>query len=418
MATPRMNRTGSSNPLGGAGNSWGGVPASSPSTGSGFKSALLGKGLTNIAEDPSLKKKKLSKSSPELTNFGKNVVASKEMYASMSAKARGTKIHNGPLELRKALPARDCTAWVRDDKQYSPYSYFENPGNKPSPKPAKSKGPPALWLPPRAKDPPRKKKKADADELPLGAEAGEDEADNESLYERPKIPGEGLVDRPPWDTEHHVMFSRMNNEVQVGCREYFDKPIRKEGEGVPKVRELYRENDRRVGFNDEPAPFGESRRTLYDTIGPYNRGGCKEQQLPSYWRKIQNWQPFTMDEDPKMSVTQTGRPLEKPADRQALIKALADTPAGEAREFWRGWAQNKAGAGALPPKNKYDQPKGWDNRWNVCPSKGNDEINQRNREYFSVPMGLTGLVTEAPRPRRSPKFIARSASAVDRFKEF
>jgi hypothetical protein len=179
-----------------------------------------------------MRKKKLNKSAPELTNFGKNVIATREMYASMSAKARGTKIHTGPLELRSALPARDCTSWVREGKQYSPYSYFENPNNKPSPLPKKSKGPPPLWLPPRAKDPPRKvKKSVGEDGLPLGAEAGEDEADNEEVLVEPLPPGAGLVDRPPWDAEHHIMFSRMNHEVQVGVREYFDKPIKRRTRG-------------------------------------------------------------------------------------------------------------------------------------------------------------------------------------------
>jgi len=417
-----MGRIGSS-PMRGSGSSWGPrsqkdqrVPQSPSNSGSAWKSTFVGKALTDIAEDPSLKKSKLSKSAPELTNFGRGVLASKETYASMSAKARGTKIHNGPLELRKALPDRDCTSWVREDKQYSPYSYFENPTNKPSPMPKKSKGPPPLWLPPRAKDPPLKKDKKliGEDGLPLGAEAiaGEDEADNESMDTLSKPPGAGLVDRPPWDSEHHIMFSRMNHEVQVGVREYFDKPVKKEGEGVPKVRELYTMNDRQCGWNDEPAPFGEYRRTLYDNIGQ-----SKDQQLPSYWRKIKDWGSYTSP-DPKLSLTQTGRPIEKPtADRQALLKALADTPARETKQFWQGWAENKAGANALPPKNRYEQPKGWDNRWNVCPSKGNDEINPRRREYFSVPQGFTGMHTEAPRARRSAKFIARSASTTNRFKD-
>ncbi|CAE7544028.1 TR1 [Symbiodinium natans] len=51
------------------------------------------------------------------------IVEVRDTYGKMSAKARGVRIHTGPLELRKALEPRDTTEWVRSMKQ--PYSTLE-----------------------------------------------------------------------------------------------------------------------------------------------------------------------------------------------------------------------------------------------------------------------------------------------------
>lgn len=372
--------------------------------------------MSAIAEDPLKTKKTMP--SPELPLYSRGIEKSKATYVTMSAKARGAKCHNGPLELRKSREPRDCTAWVRDDKQYAPYTTLDSANNLPAPKPKKVPVPPTLWLPPRAKDPKEKRaaKAVTGDTLPLGAEAGEDEAT--AVSEVAKEPGaEPLERRPQWDAEHHIMHSRMNHQIQAGTREYFDRPVRKEGEGVPKVREQYAMNDRQCGWNDEPAPLGEYRRTLYDNIGPYNVGGCKEHQLPSYWRKIQYWDCFSSP-DLKVSVSGGGRPLERnPNERPSLLQALADTPAEQAKEFWREWAEQRSAPRSLPDPNRWEQPKGWDNRWNICPSKVNDLMNPRSRQYFAVPQGVSGTTVEAPRARQSSKALQRAASVYDRWVE-
>jgi len=425
----------------------------------GFKPAKLG-AIGSISEDASLKAK--SKSQPQLETYSRHLQECKDTYGTMSAKARGQKIHNGPLELRQSLAPRDCTAWVREDKQYSPYSNSEQPvwvfrvaqeggspdqldqpkgqaggagpslvcmqqrPGMPPPKTKKAKGPPPLWLPPRAKDPKlktRPKTGDDLDNMRLGAEAGEDDTEVEPASPD-KPPGAGLADRRPWDSEHHIMMSRMNHEVQSLCREYFDKPVKKEGDGIPKVREQYAMNDRQCGWNDEPAPLGENRRTLYDNIGPYNVGGCKDQQMVSYWRKIKDWSSYNSSDDVPLSLSKTGKPAAVPdkndkAEKMTLLKTVADLPADEAREFWRGWAERQAektkGLPTLPGKNRYDCPKGWDSRWGVCWSRANDSMNQRQREYFSVPKGSTGLSTSPSRQRKSAAAIGRIV--VDRFNE-
>lgn len=397
-------------------------PMSGGSPSSTFRPARLG--ITTISEDPKAKaalSMKKAKSASVLPKLAKTIAECQETYGTMSAKARGAKIHNGPLELRKALPGRDCSAWVREDKQYSPYSYFDHKGNPPAPKPKKSKGPPPLWLPTRAKEAKTRKLFGDdgQDTLPLGAEAGGEE---DSMPEEPEQPvaGAALVNRPPWDSEHHILFSRANEEVQQRCREYFDRPIRKESEGVPRVREQYIMHDRQCCWNDEPGPMGEKRRTLYDNIGPVNIGGCKEQQLPSYWRKIKDWKAFSADDlHSGLSVSKTGRPKDRtldPKDKLLLLKSLSDLPADKAKEFWRGWAEGLS-PGALPPKTRLEAPRGWDDRWSICWSRANDGINQRQREYFSVPAGGTGVSTSPARPRKSMAALGRAAAASGRFKD-
>merc|ERR1712151_471011 len=77
----------------------------------------------------------------------------------------------------------------------------------------------------------------------------------------------------PWDTEHHIKRSMANHEMQVYTREYFDRPLMKEGEGIPKVRELYSMNDRQCGWHDEPSAESGFRRTHLDWVGPSNVGG-------------------------------------------------------------------------------------------------------------------------------------------------
>lgn len=393
-------------------------------SGSSFRPTRLG--ITPICEDGKARAAAAlrAQSSPELVKAAKSLSETQATYGTMSAKARGAKIHGGPLELRHSLPGRDCTSWVRANKQYAPYTILDNPNNKAQPKPKKSKGPPALWLPSRAKDVKGARGALIGDDghdtLPLGAEAGGDEDSiPEVLAVEEPAHGSALLERPPWDSEHHVMFSRLNHEVQQNCREYFDKPVRREGEGIPKVRERYAMNDRQCGWNDEPGPLGEYRRTLYDNIGPYNIGGCKEHQLPSYWRKITDWTAFVED-DLKLSVTKSGKPKDKqidPTDKFALLKSVADLPADKAVEFWRGWAEHKSGKNALPPKNRFEAPQGWDNRWNVCWSRANETVNQRQREYFSVPQGATGLATSPERLRMSMANIGRIAASMDRLKD-
>lgn len=189
----------------------------------------------------------------------------------------------------------------------------------------------------------------------------------------------------PWDTEHNVMVSRMNHEVQVGVREYFDKPIRKESEGVQKLRVEYTMNDRQCCWNDEPDKLGEGRRTIFNNIGPYNRGGCKQQQKPSFWRKIKDWHAYSTPELHNISLTGSR------VEHMNLLEALADTPAHESTAFWKGWQESQTNS--KPERTN----KRWDNRWNVTFSLGNQELNARCREYFSVPQGFTGLPTPGPR---------------------
>jgi len=302
----------------------------------------------------------------------------KDRYGKMSAKARGVRLHQGPLDLRHSLPARDCTSWVRSDRQYDPYSYFAQPGNKPPPKFPKSNGPPPLWLLPRAKD---GKVKSKASE--------EKDGTGPAKSESPEKPG--------WDTEHHILFSRMNAEMQSGVREYFDHPKTKGNEGIPRLNERYVMNDRQCGWNDLPDKPGEMRRTLFSNVGPYNLGGCKEQQLPSYWRKIKDWGSYSTPELGQLAISRLDNlPSEKV--KKHLLLSLANTPAHEAAEFWRSWADAHTKA-----ENKPDLPavldptkKRWDKNWSVTSSKDNDVMNPRQREYFSVPEGGRGFSSSNP----------------------
>merc|ERR1719265_1470532 len=118
----------------------------------------------------------------------------------------------------------------------------------PQPK-RKARVPPTIWQPLTAEE--AKKQKGKMDEGAAEKEAADKE----------KEAATKLEERKPWDTEHHIMVSRMNHEVQVGVREYFDKPIAKESEGIPRISEEYCMNDRQCGWNDDPRPLGENRST-------------------------------------------------------------------------------------------------------------------------------------------------------------
>lgn len=364
--------------------------------------------MVSISEDGS--KAKPAKTIIELPHYSRSVSDSKAAYSTMSSKGRGESCHKGSPGPQKTRELRDCTAWFREDKQYHPHSTFESPGNGPKPKAKRSGVPPPLWLPqdPRAPAPKNRSKTlaTGVDHLPLGAEAGEDAADIE-----PVKSGVGLEDRAPWDTEHHIMHSRMNHEVRAGTREYFDRAVKKEGVGVPKVREQYIMNDRQCCWNDEPAPMGESRHTMWDNIGL-----PRDQQLPSYWRKVGDWKSFSTP-DLHISVSRDGKPKEKPPSaRKAMLLALADLPADQSKEFWKGWMEQKTGKGELPPPNRWDKPFGWDDRWNVGPSKGNHELNPRLREYFAVTQGANGKEIERKRPSLSPKGRRRAVAISEKKK--
>lgn len=343
-----------------------------------------------------------------------------ELYEPMSSHARGVPLHQGPLVLRDARAPPDRTRWLRDNKEYNPYSYFECPSNKPSKLPKRRRAPPALWLPRREKDP----------KGPCG-QTGGDAASDKS--------GAGLaasstagskhvkaVEKPRWDTEHHIMVSQMNPEVQINVREYFDKPIRKESEGVPKVRELYCMNDRQCCWLDEAAPLGESRRTFFDFLGPWNVGGPKDQQKVSYWRNSLSHSAST----PALSSQDRAR--------LSLCERLAEMPATESAQFWRDWAKHsklrvppppepasgKSGrrSGGARKRGGWPQPsssdgehvtspsaklpdmqtqtlkqssskrkkKQWDERHSVCLSKDNEFCAKSHQQYFSSAQFLSG----------------------------
>ncbi|CAK9102981.1 Hypothetical protein (Fragment) [Durusdinium trenchii] len=264
------------------------------------------------------------------------IVEVRDTYGKMSAKARGAKIHTGPLQLRKALKPRDTTEWVRSMKQ--PYSYFESSANQPTPKPEKSKGPPALWLP-TTKQKALQEKKQEEKNAEKSPDKKEKKAKGGAISDEDpvKAPALGEYDdrtlgRRPWDEGHHIMMSRMNHEVQSGVREYFDKPKRKEGEGPPPMRERYVMNDRQLAWNDEPGKPGQLRRTLFDHVGAYSIGGCKDYQMPSYWRKVKDWSSYSTPELPLTLRCKIQPHGHVPAgyERRHLFQALANMPPSEA----------------------------------------------------------------------------------------
>ncbi|CAJ1457755.1 unnamed protein product, partial [Effrenium voratum] len=318
----------------------------------------------------------------------------KGTYGKMSAKARGARIHPGPLQLRKALAPRDTTEWVRAIKQ--PYSYFESAANEPSPLPEKSKGPPALWLP-------VSKGKALQDQKLKDNVTGEGDKGKEKDKKLTLADyDERTLGRPPWDEEHHIMVSRMNGEMQSGAREYFDKPKRKEGEGIPKTREQYVMNDRQAGWNDEPGRPGEMRKTLFNNVGSFNIGGCKDHQLPSYWRKIKDWGSLSSPAMPTIDLRCKTQPHGQPPlghDKRTFFQALANTPGREATAFWRSWADLSSKKPEASPKRSR-----WNNSWQESWAQANEDMNWRCREYFSVPLGGTGrsMPSSSPSMQKHP----------------
>lgn len=221
-------------------------------------------------------------------------------------------------------------------------------------------------------------------------------------------PKSSTMGRPSWDEKHNLTFSMINPEMRWNEREYFDKPLPKDNKAwddIPKPRQQYCMNDRQLGWADEPAPLGEPRRTYLDHAEPTDGiGGCHKKQLPSYWRKVHNWQAFSV---PDLHAHKSISPRKAPSlaslkdgscDQRSLLQELADTPAGEATTFWRGWAAaqeaRKAGVSEKPPGVRDS----WDDRWNVTWSKDNDTWCSRQREYFSVPLGNLGRATGPPGP--------------------
>ncbi|CAJ1351120.1 unnamed protein product [Effrenium voratum] len=213
---------------------------------------------------------------------------------------------------------------------------------------------------------------------------------------------ERTLGRPPWDEEHHIMVSRMNGEMQSGAREYFDKPKRKEGEGIPKTREQYVMNDRQAGWNDEPGRPGEMRKTLFNNVGSFNIGGCKDHQLPSYWRKIKDWGSLSSPAMPTIDLRCKTQPHGQPPlghDKRTFFQALANTPGREATAFWRSWADLSSKKPEASPKRSR-----WNNSWQASWAQANEDMNWRCREYFSVPLGGTGrsMPSSSPSMQKHP----------------
>merc|ERR1719265_2250544 len=199
-----------------------------------------------------------------------------------------------------------------------------------------------------------------------------------------------IAGREPWDTEHHVMFSRMNHEVQQYCREYFDKPRRKESDGVPRVRELYVMNDRQCGWNDEPNPEGNAcRRTYLENMGAWNVNGPKEQQLPSYWRKTVK----------RSSSEPNPLPPKKPAGKQAddtVLHRLAEMPADKSVRYWQRWAIRQANRSSSEGAPQERKPKAWEERWSVTHGKDNEHMCKGQHQYFTSAQYLSGAETGHP----------------------
>jgi hypothetical protein len=224
-------------------------------------------------------------------------------YAPIGAHARGVKIHNGPLSLRDAKKPPNRVGWVHGDKQYDPYITFsaERPFEK------KSGAPPKLWFPKELREPKKKGVEGSGGKLAY-------------LEQDIKDSHKGLAARPRWDSEHHIMVSQANPEVQKFVREYFDRPLRKESEGVPKVRELYSMNDRQTGWWDEASPLGLPKHTYLDSCLEFNVGGPLEGQKVSYWRKVAERGSASMPTlGEKEKLSEPGRYIIKvPADTNKL----------------------------------------------------------------------------------------------------
>lgn len=402
-------------------------------------------------EDDDFRKKKVDNKATE-KKFEPGTVATEPPYSdaqldqsyevaitnlqALGAHARKKKIHNGPLVLRDAKPPPDRSTWVTADKQYNPYMVF----SAETPVVPKSSGPPKLWLPKEMSEAKRKTKKGYKYTV-----------SQEDL----KASAKSLAARPRWDSEHHIMVGQANPEVQKFVREYFDKPIRKESEGIPKVKELYAMNDRQMGWWDEASPLGEPKHTYLDNCLPWNVGGPKQAQKPSYWRKVAEKgsasAPSLKTPDPKKPA-EAAKPNTESRSHLTLVQRMADMPPAQAQQFWREWvdqskkrlppapeekakvertkkkkgtrggwkdpdaAQTAAAraaeqvaaeqakpepqlAATAPPI--YPRPENvgneeWDNRWNVCMSKDNRDLASCHRQYFTSAQFLSGFEAGHP----------------------
>jgi len=242
------------------------------------------------------------------------------VYASVSAKAKGTTLFLSKPDRELARPPPYRTGWIADDPKYHPYSYFESSSNLPTPLPERSGLPPEIWFPrytgqeePKSEQPPGSPSGGSQAGSPPGSPSNGDRSPDvvrsspliapssqkatskaaevvpwvetaRSLRLKTRKSALPLASRPRWDTEHQVAFSKGNQELQSGLREYFDKPMKQDGDGIPRLYEQYSMNDRQTRWHDEPADLGEYRRTLFDWIAPTNVNGPKSQQLTSYWR--------------------------------------------------------------------------------------------------------------------------------------
>lgn len=330
------------------------------------------------------------------------------LYGPTGAHARGVRIHNGPLTLRGAYPPDAARlSWIHDDKKYDPYLVF----SAEQPKVEKSTVNHKLWLPRELHEPKKKGKKNSGPKYTY--------TDKDMKKSQKK-----LAERPRWDTEHHIMVSQANPEVQKFVREYFDKPLRKESQGVPKVRELYTMNDRQMGWWDEPSPLGDPKHTYLDVLGPWNVGGPREQQKVSYWRTV-------LEKSQSAPALKTS--ISDSRSHLTLTERLADVSAPQATQFWRdwvdlskkrlptapeenmkgkkkkygkrgGWPSPEGGAGpqgdatvqaaaTLPtmrPRSPDKKDREWNNRWHVCVSKDNPNLAMGHRQFFSSAQFLSG----------------------------
>mmetsp|Transcript_19585 Transcript_19585/g.45543 ORF Transcript_19585/g.45543 Transcript_19585/m.45543 type:complete len:460 (-) Transcript_19585:203-1582(-) len=387
-----------------------------------------------------------------------------ELYKPASCTNRGLSIHNGPVQRLPSNPqaSRDCHEWMRSDKQYSPYSYFESSQSKArfeemkkNKKPASvySETGSAVFFPMRRWDqrsPRKSRTEKDGDRKSEGGKSskGEKSAQGTELGEGLGPPAEKapasseqeVKEKPRWDTEHHIMVSRMNHEVRPGEREYFDQPKAKESEAAPRIRQEYVMHDRQCKWNDEPTAEVSARRTCFHWVAPHNVGGPKVLQLPSYWRTVKDWRSMS-EPGLQMSRTSSRTPAER---KKHFLEAVADMPPDEAVRFWRGWSQHaknrtsdkqhshlfgstkslkkrdegfltetstttanttttaSASSTAVSSQKKKDKDKkgsskaaktqraDWDDRWHVTHSKGNESFSAQHKQLFSTAGMLSG----------------------------
>lgn len=348
--------------------------------------------------------------------LGRTYEVCSTLYQPLGAHARKTRIHNGPVVLRDAMAPPERSGWVFSDKQYSPYIVFSDE----TPPVPKSAGPPKLWLPKELHEPKKRGKKNSG---PKYTYTKKDIKDSQAK----------LAERPRWDSEHHIMVSQANPEVQKFVREYFDKPVRKESEGIPKVRELYSMNDRQMGWWDEASPLGEAKHTYLDNCLPWNVGGPKDGQKVSWWRRV-------VEKSASAPVIKTS--INDSRSHLTLTERLADVKAPQATAFWREWVdaskkrlpsaeedfprKGKKGkkpqrggwpapnspsdaanetldaAATMPPMSmsstakKTKEPVEWNNRWSVCVSKDNPNLAMGHRQFFTSAQFLSGAEVGHP----------------------